>query len=134
MKDVIRQLAEAMSAASPDAQFEVRYWDGTGFSIGTEPEFILHFKNERALSRVLSDAFMGFGESYMLGDIEVEGDIKKLFYLGFAIDFAERPMSLMLRIKLAFHFLRARNTIARSRENISFSYDIGNDFYEILLG
>ncbi|EAV41615.1 probable cyclopropane-fatty-acyl-phospholipid synthase [Stappia aggregata IAM 12614] len=134
MKDVIRQLAEAMSAASPDAQFEVRYWDGTGFSIGTEPEFILHFKNERALSRVLSDAFMGFGESYMLGDIEVEGDIKKLFYLGFAIDFAERPMSLMLRLKLAFHFLRARNTIARSRENISFSYDIGNDFYEILLG
>ncbi|MEI2385481.1 cyclopropane-fatty-acyl-phospholipid synthase family protein [Breoghania sp. JC706] len=134
MKDIIKQLAEAMSAAEPDARFAVRFWDGTGFSIGEDPEFVLHFKTRRALTRVLSDAFMGFGESYMLGEIEVEGDIKRLFYLGFAIDFAERPMSLMLRLKLFFHFLRARNTIARSRENISFAYDIGNEFYEILLG
>lgn len=134
MKDIIRELADAMSAASPDAQFAVRYWDGSGFTIGTDPEFVLHFKTRRAVSRVLSDAFMGFGESYMLGEIEVEGDIKKLFYLGFAIEFAERPMSPMLRLKLFFHFLKARNTIARSRENISFSYDIGNDFYELLLG
>jgi cyclopropane-fatty-acyl-phospholipid synthase len=134
MKDIIKQLADAMSAAEPDAQFAVRFWDGTGFSIGSDPEFTLHFKTKRALSRVLSDAFMGFGESYMLGEIEVEGDIKRLFYLGFAIDFAERPMSLMLRIKLFFHFLRARNTISKSRDNISFAYDIGNEFYEILLG
>lgn len=134
MKDVIRELAEAMSAASPDAQFGVRYWDGTGFSIGDNPEFVLHFKTREAVSRVLSDAFMGFGESYMVGDIEVDGDIKKLFYLAFAIDFAERPMSFLLRLKLFFHFLRARNTISRSRQNISFSYDIGNEFYEILLG
>ncbi|SHN09874.1 cyclopropane-fatty-acyl-phospholipid synthase [Roseibium suaedae] len=134
MKDIIKQLADAMSAAEPDAQFAVRFWDGTGFTIGAAPEFTLHFKTQRALSRVLSDAFMGFGESYMLGEIDVEGDIKKLFYLGFAIDFAERPMSLMLRLKLFFHFLRARNTISKSRENISFAYDIGNEFYEILLG
>lgn len=134
MKEVIRELAEAMTAAEPEAQFEVRYWDGTGFKIGETPEFVLIFKTQEALSRVVSDAFMGFGESYMTGNIEVEGDIKKLFYLGFKIDFAERPMSLMLRLKLAYHFLKARNTIAKSRENISFSYDIGNDFYELLLG
>lgn len=134
MKEAIRELAEAMTAAEPEAQFEVRYWDGTGFKIGETPEFILIFKTQEALSRVVSDAFMGFGESYMTGNIEVEGDIKKLFYLGFKIDFAERPMSLMLRLKLAYHFLKARNTIAKSRENISFSYDIGNDFYELLLG
>lgn len=134
MKGVIRELAEAMTAAEPEAQFEVRYWDGTGFKIGENPEFVLIFKTKEALSRVVSDAFMGFGESYMTGNIEVEGDIKKLFYLCFKIDFAERPMSLMLRIKLAMHFMIARNTIARSRQNISFSYDIGNDFYELLLG
>lgn len=134
MKEAIRELAEAMTAAEPEAQFEVRYWDGTGFKIGETPEFVLIFKTQEALSRVVSDAFMGFGESYMTGNIEVEGDIKKLFYLGFKIDFAERPMSLMLRLKLAYHFLKARNTIAKSRENISFSYDIGNDFYELLLG
>lgn len=134
MKDVIRELAEAMTAAEPEARFEVRYWDGTGFKIGEDPEFVLIFKTKEALSRVVSDAFMGFGESYMAGNIEVEGDIKKLFYLGFKIDFAERPMSLMLRLKLGYHFLKARNTIAKSRENISFSYDIGNDFYELLLG
>ncbi|MDK3017291.1 SAM-dependent methyltransferase [Pseudodonghicola flavimaris] len=134
MKDVIKDLAEAMTAAEPEARFEVRYWDGTGFKIGEDPEFVLIFNTRRALSRVISDAFMGFGESYMAGEIEVEGDIKKLFYLGFKIDFAERPMSLMLRLKLAIHFLIARNTLARARDNISFSYDIGNDFYELLLG
>lgn len=134
MKDVIRQLAEAMSDAEPGVSFEVRYWDGTGFTIGAKPEFVLVFKTPEALSRVVSDAFMGFGESYMIGDIEVEGDIKKLFYLGFKIDFAERPMSPMLRLKLFFHFLRARNDLRKARRNISFAYDIGNDFYEILLG
>lgn len=134
MKDVIRELSKAMSRADPKASFMTRFWDGEELKVGDAPEFVLHFKTQQALSRVVADAFMGFGESYMLGDIVVEGDIQRLFQLGFAIDFAERPMSLMMRLKLGFHFLMARNTGARSKQNIAFAYDIGNDFYELLLG
>lgn len=134
MKDVVHQLAQAMAAADPEAKFAVRYWDDTGFTIGETPDFVVHFRTREALQRVVSDAFLGFGEAFMTGDLDVEGDMFKLFQLGFAIDFGERPMSLLLRLRLGFHFLMARNTIARARKNISFSYDIGNEFYEILLG
>ena len=94
LKNTIRGIADAIQRARPDASFTVRFWDGDSFQIGDNPVFVLWFKEKRALSHTLANAFMGFGECYMAGDIEVEGDLEELLRLGWAVDFAKQPVSL----------------------------------------
>ena len=134
MKKTIRDIAHAIQRAQPGASFTIRFWDGEAIEIGDSPAFVLWFKEKRALSRTLADAFMGFGESYMAGDIEVEGDLQELFRLAWSVDFANNPISLGLKLRMAMAYILNQNTFTRARKNISHHYDIGNEFYELLLG
>ena len=73
MKDIAGKAIEAMRQVDPDACFAVRYWDDDVVSVGDRPpEFTLRFETREALRRCFSDGFLGFGESYMDGAIEVE--------------------------------------------------------------
>jgi cyclopropane-fatty-acyl-phospholipid synthase len=134
MKKAIRDIAQAMHKAAPEASFAVRFWDDDVYAIGDDPAFTLRFNDKRAASRTLADGFMGFGESYMDGSLDVEGDMQLLFRLGFVVGYTEHAMSLGLKLRvLALYFLK-QNTLSGSRKNIRFHYDVGNDFFERLLG
>ena len=134
MKNTIRGIADAIQRARPDASFTVRFWDGDSIQIGDNPVFVLWFKEKRALSHTLANAFMGFGECYMAGDIEVEGDLEELLRLGWAVDFAKQPVSLGLKLRIALAYLLNQNTLTGSRKNIAHHYDLGNEFYGMVLG
>jgi cyclopropane-fatty-acyl-phospholipid synthase len=101
MKNAIKDIAQAMHKSVPEASFAVRFWDQDLYSIGDTPAFTLWFKQEAAASRVLADGFMGFGEAFMDGSIEVDGDLQLLFRLGFAVGYTQHSMSLGLKIRLA---------------------------------
>ncbi len=85
------------------------------------------------------------GEAYLSGDIEVHGDIERLFEL---VDFLEaRDMSWPLRVQLlgnafrlpqgttaaAFDLRAANDARHNSRCSIAHHYDISNDFYKLWL-
>lgn len=134
MKKAIKDIAQAMSHSVPESSFAVRFWDGEVFTIGDVPSFTLWFKEESAASAVLADGFMGFGEGYMTGLIEVEGDIRLLLRLGFAVGYTEHSMSLGLKLRiLALYFLK-QNTLKGSRKNIRHHYNLGNEFFSRFLG
>ena len=88
-----------------------------------------------AVSRVLSDGKMGFCEAIIDGEV-TSSDLPKLVefavlhdsYLEVALK--ANPMR-RLGLKL-FHLLR-RNNKAGSVRNISYHYDLGNDFYSAWL-
>lgn len=61
-----------------NADFKVIFWDGSVCEFGNGKDFILHFKNKEVFKKVLFDAPLGFGEGYMNGDIEVEGDLRQV--------------------------------------------------------
>ena len=133
MKQAAKDIVTRMHQADPDASFEIRFWDGDAIRIGEQPQFTVHFKTRAAMGRTFADAFLGFGESYMAGDIEVDGDIKLMFKLGHLSDFGEMPLSLWQKLRFAFLYVANQNTLKGSSRNVAHHYDLGNDFYEMFL-
>lgn len=134
MKTSIKDIASAMKTAVPEASFAVEFWDGELFSVGADPAFTLRFKTEAAASEIVADGFLGFGENYMSGDVEVDGDMQLLFRLGFATGYTEYSMSLKSRLRIFLTYILKQNTKRQAKKNITLHYDAGNDFYEKLLG
>ncbi|NVJ90220.1 MAG: class I SAM-dependent methyltransferase [Methylocystaceae bacterium] len=134
MKNAIREIAQAMHQTDPESSFAVRFWDDELYQIGDTPAFTLWFKDKDAASRTLADGFLGFGEGYMTKGIEVEGDLQLLFKLGFLVGYTKHKMSLGAKIRILINYFINQNTLTGSRKNISHHYDVGNDFYERILG
>lgn len=134
MKTVINDIGTAMRSAVPEACFAVRYWDDEEKVFGEDPAFTLWFKTSQAAAEVIADGFLGFGENYMSGDIEVEGDMQLLFRLGFAVGYTDHTMSLKSKVRIAWLHVLHRNTLSRSKSNIAHHYDVGNEFYRRFIG
>jgi cyclopropane-fatty-acyl-phospholipid synthase len=97
-------------------------------------QLVVH--DERVFRRVLAGGDIGFGESYMDGDW-TSPDLVGLLRLAIrnVALFEDRNgiFSAVSRWRdLALHRLRP-NSRRGSRTNISFHYDIGNDFYRLFL-
>lgn len=134
MKDAARDVIASMQRVDPEARFVVRFWDDDEITVGDgPPQFTLSLKTRRALQRTFGDGFLGFAESYMDGEIEIDGDARLLFNLGHLIDFGNMKLSLKEKLRFAAIFLMNQNTPKGSRKNIPFHYDLGNDFHQLYL-
>ena len=134
MRKTFEQLFEALSDHARDVSFQVQFWDGVKKSYGDgEPQFILTFVTQRAAEHALESGSLGFGEEYMAGDIQVEGDFTQL--LRFGADATILSLPLGLKAKLAITHLRKTsfNTLSRSKKHVAHHYDRGNDFYKLWL-
>ncbi|MBU41669.1 MAG: cyclopropane-fatty-acyl-phospholipid synthase [Spirochaetaceae bacterium] len=97
------------------------------------PVFTLHFKAPGALEDVLRRGSMGFGESYMDGDIDVHGDLQELQHLSTYLGVGGLQPSPLEVIKFFWRLIQTHPTRKRARKNISHHYDLGNDFYSLWL-
>lgn len=134
MRKTLEQLFEQLSDHTREVSFQVQFWDGVKRSFGSgTPQFILTFVTKRAAEHVIESGSLGFGEEYMAGDIQVEGDFKQL--LRFGTDAAFLNLPLGLKAKLAIKHLRqtSLNTLSRSQKHVAHHYDRGNDFYKLWL-
>ncbi|RLJ70574.1 cyclopropane-fatty-acyl-phospholipid synthase [Hydrogenivirga caldilitoris] len=115
-----------------DEGIGVRLPDGKNVPEGNVTHRVV-FKSWKALDRVLKDPEMGFGEGYMRGEIEIEGDLEKVLVAGNRyINNLEgnRGFSVL--------FFKVVNTLSfinklKEKENIKRHYDLGNDFYKLWL-
>ncbi len=133
MKKAVRMVAEMMHEADPSAQFAVELWDGESIGFGDPPRFVLRFKSEETTKDILNRGFLGFGEAYTAGEVEVDGELQELMRLGLAIDFDGTDMPFRQKIRLLPAYLKAKNTIKRAPQQIAHHYDRGNDFYALYL-
>jgi cyclopropane-fatty-acyl-phospholipid synthase len=131
----------------------VRCWDGSGSVVEGAPTLVVH--HPRALRRlVYAPGELGLARAYVSGDLDVEGDIYA------ALSLPDRlPARPELRLdrralaRLVPRLLRRgvlgpppapppeearlrgiRHSLGRDRTAISHHYDVGNDFYRLLLG
>ncbi|MGQ9499845.1 MAG: class I SAM-dependent methyltransferase [Dissulfurimicrobium sp.] len=132
-RDVIR-LFSCILGDTPPVPCRVCLWDGTELSLGETPAFTLHIKDPDIMDGFLNrDLSLAFGEAYMSGGIDVEGDIGALVGLvyrkdiPFRMSFGDKARICWLGIKS-----KARN-IKQSRQDIETHYDRGNDFYKLWL-
>ncbi|HYO18403.1 MAG TPA: cyclopropane-fatty-acyl-phospholipid synthase family protein [Dermatophilaceae bacterium] len=154
--DVLEPLVRATLGGAP-LPVRIDCWDGS--SLGP-PDATLHvrFTSRRALRRLLwAPNELGFARAYVSGDVEVEGDLFDAMDLLEQFADPERGPGLRMgadttaAIVKAVLRLRAvglpakpppeeirldgqRHTLHRDARAVSHHYDVGNDFYALVLG
>ena len=131
----------------------VRCWDGSERTAPGAPALVV--RNRRALRRIVyAPGELGLARAYVSGDLDIDGDVYAA--LSLRDDLAARPdlrLDPRALAGLAGPLLRlgvlgpapspppeearlrgARHSSRRDREAISHHYDVGNEFYALLLG
>lgn len=153
--DVLSILQAAVGGSLP---IRIRCWDG---SVAGEPDAAatVVFVRRRALRRLLwAPNELGLVRAYVSGDMHIEGDIFALLDLPEVIERVARHqlIGLSSRQRLAAAVTAARigalgppprppaeeirgrrgrlHSISRDAQSVSHHYDVGNEFYRLILG
>jgi cyclopropane-fatty-acyl-phospholipid synthase len=153
--DIVQPLVRA--ALGDDVAIKVRCWDGS--EVGpADASLLLRIENRRALRRLLwSPNELGFARAYVSGDIQIEGDVfAGLDEIaraavpeqgpGVVVDGATKRALVKAAFTLGIVGLPPtpppeearlggrRHSKHRDADAIAHHYDVGNDFYGIVLG
>ena len=156
-----QRLAQALAIVlgAEDIPVRVQAWDG---SVAGPPDApLVVFQSRRALRRILwSPGQLGLSRAYVSGDIDAPGDIFKTFAaLNSIAKFAEGAPARSLTVREVLKLIRTavrlgalgpnpapppeeanvrrhgrRHSKKRDAAAISHHYDVGNDFYALVLG
>ena len=99
------------------------------------PTADMHLINDTAINRMVNDGKMGFCEAFMLGEVD-SSNLTSLIELAVQHDsYLEQQLKLgaIQKLWLKFQHWRNRNNQSGSRRNISYHYDLGNQFYSTWL-
>ena len=128
------QILSALSERLPNVPFRVNFWDNTSEDYGRgAPLFTVIVKTLSAARRILSDGGLGFGEEYMEGNIDIEGDLHELFKFQYTSVFNASVLTPWQKIRALLTALIDRNTPTRVLRNVSHHYDLSSDFYKLWL-
>ncbi len=134
MKSTLDNLFKPLSLNFPDTPFEVEFWDGAKEKYGSgKKKFKLILKNKGVINRILGEGSIGFGEEFVKGNILIEGNIQDLLKMGYGQNYISFKLSLKDKLKLFHNYISSPGTILNSKRNVSYHYDIGNDFYSLWL-
>jgi cyclopropane-fatty-acyl-phospholipid synthase len=115
--------------SATDLCFAVTFADGSRFQnrIG-EPLVRLRFKSRAAELAVLSFGHIGIMDAYFAGSLDIEGDLARMFRIGFETDYVSSGALVDLRNR--WHEWRFSNaSITQARANARAHYGLGTDFY-----
>ena len=112
-----------------DESFCVKFWDGDEVKVGeNEPLFKIILKKPIPKKDILTSTTLAFGEAYMNGDLEVEGDF--LLMLNTVLKYKEKFTTDFRGLPKIFSNLVSTK---KQKEEVTYHYDIGNDFYKLWL-
>ncbi len=131
MKKIINKILDEVSNKISS---EVIYWDGEKVRFGKEePKFQLIIKTPEAIKDIIRETSLGFGENYMNGNIVVKGDLQSLLSLEYKANIPKLKLPAKEIIKIFINNIKTINTKHNAKDNISHHYDLGNDFYKLML-
>jgi cyclopropane-fatty-acyl-phospholipid synthase len=133
IKAALKHIARLMHQADPGAGFAFEFWDGDAIRFGDRLRVSLRLKSKSSAARITTKGFLGFGEAYIAGDLEVAGDLPELLRLGLSINFDSYRLPARHRLGGYLRTLLKRGSRLCTSANIAFHYDLGNDFYALYL-
>jgi len=135
-----------------DLPFAVRFWDGSELGPST-PTATVVVRSPLALRRMLgAPGELGIGRAYVAGDLDLEGDWDAVLALGDrhpTFRFRAQDILALARVAVstgAWRPIRVQRPSEEARlrgrlhskerdaQAISHHYDVGNDFYGLVLG
>jgi cyclopropane-fatty-acyl-phospholipid synthase len=122
---VDRLVLRRIRASVPSARLRFVLWDGFELPYsGDAPVGTIVFRNRRALFSWVWNPELNFGEAYMFGAVELQGDLVAMLC----------EIYRALASKQRGHTARqVANDERTARENVHRHYDLGNDFYRLWL-
>ena len=100
------------------------------------PSATLNIINPRAYKKILLEGSVGAGKSYIDGDWNTDNlqTLIELFIKNEALfNNIESPFAHFLSWMRTIGYKLNRNTIQRAKDNILAHYDLGNEFFELIL-
>ena len=110
--------------------YDIKFWDGEVIHFGNgESKFKIIFNEPLSKSEILSDPSLALGEAFMSKKIDIEGSLEEVIesFYNNKDSFLSKNSDFLGIKKLI------KNSISKSKENVQFHYDIGNDFYKLWL-
>jgi cyclopropane-fatty-acyl-phospholipid synthase len=109
-----------------DVPFRVELWDGTSYRFGGEgePAFRIIANNKRGLMALKSLSEIKMCECYMAGDLDLEGDILRIFDLRRLMKAGNPLLDFWRRLRPVFWGQQRED-----KEAISEHYEYDDDFY-----
>lgn len=96
----------------------------------------ISIKNQQAYKKILAQGSVGAGKSFIDGDWETD-NLKKLIALFIKnttlFNSIESPLARVLSFIRTIGYKLNINTVSRAKDNILAHYDLGNDFFELIL-
>ncbi len=123
------------------APLEIIFWDGSHETLmpsgappgSAEPSCTLHFKTRKAAQQAIFRGSLGFGEAYMTGEIEVEGDLRQIVKMSLHPVFSSCQAPALGRLLPLAGLFFNYNSVDGAHKAIAHHYDRGNDFYQLWL-
>ncbi len=130
-----KELVEEMLwYAKDEIPLEITYWNGeTKRFSAKEPVAKITIKTEKAFEDIMNQLSLGFGENYINGNIEVEGNLQEVLRLESLPHLKKIKPPVKVIKDIALHRLMTLNSVKQSKKNIEAHYDLGNDFYKLFL-
>jgi cyclopropane-fatty-acyl-phospholipid synthase len=114
--------------------FAVRYAGGETQNYGDgEPRFTIRFNDDNILGLISGDMLMSFGEAYMDGRVDVEGDLADLMSLAFRSGLVSATQTAQGFTGIAGRAADTLRSLKREKQNIAHHYELGNDFFSLWL-
>jgi cyclopropane-fatty-acyl-phospholipid synthase len=138
---VTKQALHYLLSQADDVPFAVRYWDDTTEQFGDDsPRFTLELRDPNVAQILREDAGTGFGDAYMHGQIEVQGDLADVVAAVARTLMKARsgePDSVLsgyLHNVVAGAARRlGRRSHRKQQQDVARHYDLSNDFFRLWL-
>ena len=112
-----------------DESFTVKFWDGEEVKVGDkDPLFKIILHSPINKKELLTSTTLAFGEAYMDKKLEVEGDF--LLMLNTVLKYKEKFSTDFKGLPKLFSNI---TSMKKQKEEVSYHYDLGNDFYSLWL-
>ncbi|HXH64152.1 MAG TPA: class I SAM-dependent methyltransferase [Mariprofundaceae bacterium] len=122
----LRRFASSMQAKNVPVM--LRLWNGSEIKLGNSPRVTISTSSLAGLRHLLSPSLDRLGYAYVEGELDVDGHVMDI------IDVAARLSSLAHGDKPSRSVLRlARHSRKQDADDITYHYDVSNDFYALWL-
>ncbi|OGO77195.1 MAG: SAM-dependent methyltransferase [Clostridiales bacterium GWB2_37_7] len=129
-----KMLLQKLSHKIGDTSFAIDLWDGTKVNYGQrEPAFKIIFKEKIPKARILRDPSLAFGEAYMDGNIDFEGNLQEIIEDIFKINIPFFRKKEFRGVRKVIAPENRSTSLRKQQKEVQYHYDLGNDFYGLWL-